>query len=74
VEKDRKNSPVKKEMNVWELSSLGTEFGIIIVSFILLGNFIDNRFDFSPFGILISAISGFGIGIYFILYRTRDIK
>lgn len=61
-------------MNLWELSSLGLEFAFIFVGSVLLGNYIDEKFSTSPWGILGFAIFGFAFAIYYIIYRTNKIK
>ncbi len=63
--------PSKNELNLWDLSSLGVEFSFIIVLFIYLGNFIDEKFLFEPFGIIFFSIFGFAFGIYYIIHRSR---
>ncbi len=61
-------------MNLWELSSLGVEFAFIFVGSILLGNYIDEKFDTSPWGLLAFAIFGFAFSIYYIIYRSNKVK
>jgi len=63
--------PEKKDLNLWDLSSLGVEFAFIIGIFIFLGDYIDERFSFSPFGIILFSITGFAFGIYYIIHRTK---
>ncbi|HMY67061.1 MAG TPA: AtpZ/AtpI family protein [Leptospiraceae bacterium] len=59
-------------MSIWNLSSLGTEFGIIIVGFILAGSWLEERFSFSPWGVMVGALLGFGIGIFHLVKRTDE--
>jgi F0F1-type ATP synthase assembly protein I len=61
-------------MNLWELSSLGMEFAFIFVGSILLGNYLDEKFDLSPWGILVFAILGFSFAIYYIIHRANKVK
>ncbi|EQA45986.1 putative F0F1-ATPase subunit [Leptospira broomii serovar Hurstbridge str. 5399] len=59
-----------KEASPWELAGLGMEFCFIVVGSIFIGNYLDSKFGFSPFGILGGSVIGFTYGIYYILYRV----
>lgn len=72
MEKNRNNPSVKKELNVWDLSSLGIEFGFILVIFVVAGIYVDDYFSFSPFATIGGAFIGFAYGIYYLVYRTRE--
>ncbi len=61
-------------MNLWELSSLGMEFAFIFVGSILLGSYLDEKFDLSPWGILVFAVLGFSFAIYYIIHRANKVK
>ncbi len=61
-------------MSIWDLSSLGTEFAFIFVGFVLGGNYLDEKFESSPFGILFGSLIGFTFSIYYIIKRTNDFK
>ena len=61
-------------MSIWELSSLGTEFGFIFIGFIFLGKYLDDNFAFSPFGVLVGCILGFAISLLHIIKRTREFQ
>ncbi len=61
-------------MSIWDLSSLGTEFGIIFIGFVFGGNYLDEQFQFAPIGIMLGSILGFAIAIYHIIKRTNDFK
>lgn len=62
--------PQKKELNLWDLSSLGVEFAFIIGIFVFSGNYIDEKFSISPVGILLFTALGFGFGLYYLVKRT----
>ena len=61
-------------MNIWDLSSLGTEFAFIFIGFVMGGNYLDEKFETSPFGIMCGSILGFTFSIYYIIKRTNDFK
>lgn len=61
-------------MNLWELSSLGIEFAFIFVGSVLLGNYIDEKLDTSPWGLMLFAVLGFSLAIYYIVYRANKIN
>ena len=61
-------------MNLWELSSLGMEFAFIFIGSVFLGNYLDEKFDCSPIGLLLFMILGFSFGIYYIVHRTNQVK
>jgi len=61
-------------VNLWELSSLGIEFAFIFVGSVLLGNYIDEKFNFTPWGIMLFAALGFSFGIYYIVYRANKLE
>jgi F0F1-type ATP synthase assembly protein I len=61
-------------VSIWDLSSLGTEFGLIFIGFVLGGNYLDDLFKTSPLGILLGSILGFAAAIYHIIKRTNDFK
>ncbi|MDV6235779.1 AtpZ/AtpI family protein [Leptospira ellisii] len=67
-QKDAKPKP--KEVSPWEYAGLGIEFAVIVVGSVYLGNFVDEKFRSSPFGLLVSCLLGFSYGIYYIIYRT----
>jgi F0F1-type ATP synthase assembly protein I len=61
-------------VNLWELSSLGIEFAFIFVGSVLLGNYIDEKADTSPWGLMLFAVTGFSLAIYYIVYRANKIN
>ena len=61
-------------MNLWELSSLGMEFAFIFVGSVLLGNYLDQKFETSPWGLLSLAILGFSFSIYYIIHRAKKVN
>ena len=60
------------KMSIWDLSSLGTEFGMIFIGFIFIGNYIDGRFGSKPIGLLLGLVLGFSAALYHILKRVND--
>lgn len=61
-------------MNLYEISSLGIEFAFIIVGFVWLGNYLDEKFSISPFGLFGFSILGFSYGLYHIIQRSKKMK
>jgi len=61
-------------VNLWELSSLGMEFAFIFVGSVLLGNYLDEKFQTSPWGIMVFAVIGFSFAIYYIIYRANKVN
>lgn len=61
-------------MSIWDLSSLGTEFGIIFIGFVFAGNYIDEYFKIQPIGILFGSMIGFSAAIYHIIKRSKDFQ
>lgn len=61
-------------MNLWELSSLGMEFAFIFVGSVLLGNYLDKKFESSPWGLLALAVIGFSFSIYYIIHRANKLN
>ncbi|MCX8000332.1 MAG: AtpZ/AtpI family protein [Leptospiraceae bacterium] len=59
-------------MNLYQISSLGIEFAFIVVGFIWLGNYIDEQFNLSPWGLFGFSILGFSYGLYHIIQRSRQ--
>ena len=59
-------------MSIWDLSSLATEFGMILIGFIFIGNYIDGRFGSKPIGLLLGLVLGFSAALYHILKRVND--
>lgn len=70
MEENRKNPSVK---SLWRFASLGTEFTAIILFFILGGSWLDQRYNTSPILLMTGMVLGFGMGLYHIIKRTRDI-
>lgn len=61
-------------MNLYQISSLGIEFAFIVVGAIWLGNYLDEKFSLSPFGLLGFSILGFSYGLYHIIQRSKQLK
>jgi F0F1-type ATP synthase assembly protein I len=61
-------------MNLWELSSLGMEFAFIFIGSVFLGNYLDEKFESSPVGLLVLMVFGFSFGIYYIVHRANRVK
>jgi F0F1-type ATP synthase assembly protein I len=68
MEKNRKNPPI----SIWHLSTLGTEFGFIFILFVFLGDYIDDKLNSKPIGILICLILGFSAALYHILKKVNE--
>lgn len=77
MEPDRQDSPIKEQQErlnsrLWELSSLGLEFTIILIIFFFAGKFIDDYWQLSPWGVLVGSISGFIISLYYLINRVNQ--
>lgn len=59
-------------MNLYQISSLGIEFAFIVIGFIWIGNYLDEKFDFAPWGLFGFSILGFSYGLYHIIQRSRQ--
>lgn len=65
---------MKQAPSTLELSGLGIEFASIFVSTVLLGNYLQNKFDFSPWGVMIGAALGFTASLYHVIKRSKEIS
>lgn len=70
LDKNRKNPPIK---TFWSLAGLGMEFTGILLFFILGGSWLDTKFSLSPLLLLVGMVLGFGLGIFHILQRSKDV-
>ncbi|MDX1960292.1 MAG: AtpZ/AtpI family protein [Leptospiraceae bacterium] len=61
-------------MNLWQLSSLGIEFAIILLLFVFGGHYLDQKFSLSPWCLLGMSFLGFAYGIYYLVRRTDSFK
>ena len=64
----------EEELNLWEYSTLGIEFFFVVFLFVLLGNYSDENWGTSPFGLLVGLIIGFAYGLTYLVNRTSRLK
>ncbi|MCC5814568.1 MAG: AtpZ/AtpI family protein [Leptospira sp.] len=70
MEENRKNTEIKPR-SIWSMASLGTEFTAIILFFILGGSWLDQRYNSSPFILLLGMLLGFGLGLFHVIRRSK---
>jgi F0F1-type ATP synthase assembly protein I len=74
--KDNKNQNQKKQLkNVAILSGIGLQMGVTIYLFVLLGKWLDNKFnEGDKLFIIIMTLLGVGISLYAVLKQVNRIK
>ena len=74
--KDNKKENQKKQLkNVAILSGIGVQMGVTIYLFVLLGKWLDNKFnEGDKLFIIIMTLLGVGISLYAVLKQVNRIK
>ncbi|WP_298237166.1 AtpZ/AtpI family protein [uncultured Algibacter sp.] len=74
--KDNKKQNQKKQLkNVAILSGIGIQMGVTIYLFVLLGKWLDNKFnEGDKLFIIIMTLLGVGISLYAVLKQVNRIK
>lgn len=74
--KGNKNQNQKKQLkNVAILSGIGLQMGVTIYLFVLLGKWLDNKFnEGDKLFIIIMTLLGVGISLYAVLKQVNRIK
>lgn len=69
--------PDRNSSNVFQkylqYSTIGFEFVSAVILCLLVGYFIDGKFETKPMGILIGAIAGVGLGLYSFIRNAMKI-
>ena len=53
-------------------SELGSSIVVLSIAGYFAGAWLDGRFNFSPYGVILGISVGFGLGIAYILKRSND--
>lgn len=71
-EKPKKESPLK---NAIQLSGIGIQMGVIIYVFVLLGKWLDSKYnDGDKLFIIFATLLGVGVSLYVVLKQLNRIK
>jgi F0F1-type ATP synthase assembly protein I len=71
----RKSAPGGKGPQGAELAGLGVQFGVVLVAFVLAGNWLDERLGTEPWLLMAGVLVGFALStlwMYRRLTRSRD--
>ena len=55
----------------WQFATAGIELAVIIVVFVLIGRWIDDRYGSQPIGIITGAVIGVGGGLYRLIREAK---
>ena len=64
----------KERSKMMAYSHLGIEFGLSIILPVLLGNYLDKKFNISPLILIIGLILGFTGGLYRLIHITSQMN